>query len=915
MSAHHIGIQHPRVPSELLCQESFKTLSRLHLISEFKPWLEYTREYVRRRVNSPFLLLWDCICFGAPLNTLLQLLGSPTPRYLSVSADEFDFNVSIAQREQLFSNFIQRVQTLESQGRLSYGEVLRVDDFTSGINAGYLRILKTINRILFALQTEHPGIFSLPHGSAARRSSLIEQLVIAERSHNSKLIQTADSAAKLYEDPEAAHPSLEGFIVNCSRLVPYHEHVLKALSQVDVIENWQHIFAFHNKVFFTRMNSAYRSICANYLTFENFLNRQNSRAREDAKIILRNLSEIISRFSDYSSHLQAILDVSSPTEHESYDGLCIMSLESATISDSLVEVGRELRTMWCFNNLRPRLGSQTLLDEDALGNILHDDCMLVDPASGQHYSVFLFEKMLICCTDHRRSDSIDLGHVRYPVKPWEIGPALAEQYPLVIMLSIPTDSLKLLHCIDTAIFEISWGSKSECSIIFYPIIHRQYTQWTTLLEPFVSRVSHSTSVPRYLEDSDGVSVYSGVSLLPTEDEIFGIKSVIARPWSLIGRKGNRSESSSMIGVETSDKASILSPNLLPTLFVNDLPRSPLHLSFVPEDGIPSLHHLTESPTEYEPAEGGHLLNNGYADSISFPDLTQHIVKEGYYPIAHGGFSDVWKATWTKKDGTMQVAVKVIRNTINEGAAKEKLVQRLHQELSIWKGLLHPHILELCGTVTGYGPYVSMVCPWLKNGSLTKYLERCGDILTVGDRLRLISEIASGLNYLHSRPVVHGDLTGSNVLIDDDLHARLCDFGLSTLIMEECQDDNVSVQSVYTSHLGGSVRWADAYLFRAFDENAVPVIGTSSDIYSFGSVMLEVLSGRMPYHYLRTDAQVVIQLHQGIKPRRPSASFVDDAQWDLIQMCWKELPEERPTSSQVLKISKDLFERWIQSEAR
>lgn len=69
---------------------------------------------------------------------------------------------------------------------------------------------------------------------------------------------------------------------------------------------------------------------------------------------------------------------------------------------------------------------------------------------------------------------------------------------------------------------------------------------------------------------------------------------------------------------------------------------------------------------------------------------------------------------------------------------------------------------------------------------------------------------------------------------------------------------------------------------------------------------------MPYHYLRTDAQVVIQLHQGIKPRRPSASFVDDEQWDLIQMCWKEPPEERPTSTQVLKVTKDLLEPWILS---
>lgn len=199
------------------------------------------------------------------------------------------------------------------------------------------------------------------------------------------------------------------------------------------------------------MNCAYRSICANYLTFENFLNRQNSRQKDDATVILRNLSEIISRFSDYSSYLQAILDVSSPTDQASYDGLCIMALECNTISETLAEVGRELRTMWCFNMLRLRLGPQTLLNEDSLGNILHDDCILVDPVSGQYYSVFLFEKMLICCTDYRRSDRVDLGCVRYPVKPWEIGPALSEQYPLVVMLSIPTSSLTSLHCIDAGV--------------------------------------------------------------------------------------------------------------------------------------------------------------------------------------------------------------------------------------------------------------------------------------------------------------------------------------------------------------------------------------------------------------------------------------------------------------------------------
>lgn len=150
----------------------------------------------------------------------------------------------------------------------------------------------------------------------------------------------------------------------------------------------------------------------------------------------------------------------------------------------------------------------------------------------------------------------------------------------------------------------------------------------------------------------------------------------------------------MIGVEVNDKMSILSPNLLPTLFLHDLPRSPLHSSFLPqEDGIPSIYHLTESPTEYVAPPSEYLNINGDLDSSALHDLTEQVVKEGHYPIAHGGYSDVWRATWKKEDSSaqvsfvvvqhlrfvililsFQVAVKVLRNTTNEPAAKEKLVK-------------------------------------------------------------------------------------------------------------------------------------------------------------------------------------------------------------------------------------------------
>ncbi len=56
---------------------------------------------------------------------------------------------------------------------------------------------------------------------------------------------------------------------------------------------------------------------------------------------------------------------------------------------------------------------------------------------------------------------------------------------------------------------------------------------------------------------------------------------------------------------------------------------------------------------------------------------------------------------------------------------------------MWKKLDHPNILPLLGVVSDFGRYDAMICPWLDNGSVTKYMERCGDLLSMTDRLQLV----------------------------------------------------------------------------------------------------------------------------------------------------------------------------------
>lgn len=71
---------------------------------------------------------------------------------------------------------------------------------------------------------------------------------------------------------------------------------------------------------------------------------------------------------------------------------------------------------------------------------------------------------------------------------------------------------------------------------------------------------------------------------------------------------------------------------------------------------------------------------------------------------------------------------------------------------------------------------------MKNGSALQYINSIEEVV---DRLTIIGDIASGMEYLHARNVVHGDLRAANVLIGDDGRACVADFGLSRIIEEVC----------------------------------------------------------------------------------------------------------------------------------
>lgn len=272
------------------------------------------------------------------------------------------------------------------------------------------------------------------------------------------------------------------------------------------------------------------------------------------------------------------------------------------------------------------------------------------------------------------------------------------------------------------------------------------------------------------------------------------------------------------------------------------------------------------------------------------DLTPKVVKDSAftYAVAQGSFGDVWKCSLRssgKDDSvTVEVAVKCVRIEIQNDQFKETVNERLMNDFSKWKPLRHDNILILYGFAYGFGPVPAIVSPWMSNGSLSTYLDKNYDSLSMANKFGLLADVAAGLQYLHSNEVAHADLTGSNVLINRDGRAIVADYGLLTT----CSDLNG------TSYIRSNVRWAAPELFEVPDTDDTPNSPKlESDIYSFGCIAYQVLSGQQPYYNIRSDHQVVVAILRGVKPKRPDVPAIEDCHWNFIEKCWVELSQRPP----------------------
>ncbi|KAF7326404.1 Kinase-like protein [Mycena venus] len=274
------------------------------------------------------------------------------------------------------------------------------------------------------------------------------------------------------------------------------------------------------------------------------------------------------------------------------------------------------------------------------------------------------------------------------------------------------------------------------------------------------------------------------------------------------------------------------------------------------------------------------------DNLVLPSspLIAGVNRREKHPTFAGGFADIFRAFYDGKP----VALKRMRYFLASGPDMCRIHSKFRREAFVWRDLYHPHILPFIGIdQDSFPPSLCMVSPWMEHGTVLNYLNVHGPV----DIDKLLYEIALGLEYLHSLGIVHGDLKGANILINDERSACLADFGLSQIA-----DATLSMSTTR----GGSLYWMAPELIDPDHFGCQFARTRSSDVYAFGCVCFEVYTGRPPFANL-PELAAMMKIVNGERPARPTGSPVmSDTLWRYVSTYWADNPAVRPEAQLVVK---------------
>uniref|UniRef100_A0A8D2MTX5 Serine/threonine-protein kinase TNNI3K n=1 Tax=Zonotrichia albicollis TaxID=44394 RepID=A0A8D2MTX5_ZONAL len=209
-----------------------------------------------------------------------------------------------------------------------------------------------------------------------------------------------------------------------------------------------------------------------------------------------------------------------------------------------------------------------------------------------------------------------------------------------------------------------------------------------------------------------------------------------------------------------------------------------------------------------------------------------------------------------------------------------------REVSILCRLNHPCVIQFVGACLDDPSQFAIVTQYISGGSLFSLLHEQKRILDLQSKLIIAVDVAKGMEYLHNltQPIIHRDLNSHNILLYEDGHAVVADFGESRFL-QSLDEDNMTKQP-------GNLRWMAPEVFTQCTRYTI-----KADVFSYALCLWELLTGEIPFAHLKPAAAAADMAYHHIRP--PIGYSIPKPISALLIRGWNACPEGRPEFSEVV----------------